>query len=237
MQPLSRVKPKAVMMAFGQDRTMAGRPKVAVLMAECIAKWADIETMLGILLTLLLDTDAKATLAMYSALESRAPQLRMLEAAAESKLSEEHFDLFAVLLLQHLKPAMRERDKLAHWCWGYSPELPEALLLLEPDEKTIMHMDALDPPAPAKIDRSKVFVVTESDLTRTINRLLTVTNRVAAFMGTVWKRNSSDQRAALLQKLSTEPEIEKALVRRRESREKPPSAPPILPEEWHSGTP
>ncbi len=232
MQPISRVRPNTVMMSFGQDTTMGLRPKIAVLIAECIVKWANIETMLGILLTLLMETDAKATLAMYAALENRAAQLRMLEAAAKSKLSQDHFDVYTVMFQQFVKPALRERDKLAHWCWGCSPEMPDALLLMEPDEKTMMHVEAIDPPAPAKFDRDKIFVLTKQDMERMDMRLLAVTNHVSFFMGSVWKRNTPKQRASILQKLSNEPEIQTALARLRASREKPQEVPPLsLPPE------
>src|SRR5258705_13051458 len=45
MQPLSRIRPNTTMMSFGLDATMVLRPQIAVSIAECIAEWADIETM------------------------------------------------------------------------------------------------------------------------------------------------------------------------------------------------
>jgi hypothetical protein len=230
MQPLSRVRPPPQFLGFGNDDTMSLRPKIAVKVAECIAKWADAESMLGMLLALLLEADAKAVLAMYSALENRSAQMRMLNAAAQSKLPVEHFDVFAALLLVYVRPAMRERDKLAHWCWGYSTELSDALLLMEPDEKTSLHVGAINPPKPIQFDRTKIFVVDEDDMTRMVQRMLYMIDRLADFTGTVWKQNTPEQRAALLQKLSTEPQIQKAVDRRKENRSKTQASPSPSPE-------
>ncbi len=42
--------------------------------------------------------------------------------------------------------------------------------------------------------------------------------------------------AEALDRLSNEPEIRKAVARRKASREKPQAEPPLLPEKWHSWT-
>jgi hypothetical protein len=57
------------------------------------------------------------------------------------------------------------------------------------------------------------------------------TDYVASFMGSVWKRNTAEQRAALFLKLSNEPELQKAVARRRESRGKRPATPPLPPQQ------
>jgi len=196
------------------------RPKVAVTIAEYIAEWANIETMMGIFVALLLDTDAKAMLAMYSALNNRTAQLRMIEAAAESKLTPDHNDIMGALMHSFVRPAMKQRDKLAHWCWGYSTELPEALLLMEPNEKMALHMGAVNPPKPVELDRTKIFVVTENDAIRMLDNLRITVDRFSIFMGTVWQSSTVQQRKALLQKLSRDPDIQKEAARRRESRNK-----------------
>ena len=43
MQPLSRVRFRADV-SLGVDDVMASRPKVTIKIAECIAKWAEIES-------------------------------------------------------------------------------------------------------------------------------------------------------------------------------------------------
>jgi hypothetical protein len=228
MQPLSRVRPGA-MCNWGAPDNMTTHPKVAVRIAECIAECADIETMLGLLLALLLDTNAKAALAMYGSVENRAVQRRMMLAAAEANLPSSHFDLLSVTLSASVSPVMKERDKLAHWIWGHSPELPEALLLTEPDEKMSLHYAAIHrkitgaPESP--FNPANIFVVKEDDLLRLASRLRKAKEHITYFMATVWKENTPQKRDEFLQKLSNEPQIREALARLHEARRKTQATP------------
>jgi hypothetical protein len=113
---------------------MTSRPAIAVKIAECIAEWADTETIIGLMLAILLDTDPDAALAIYSAVDSRSAQNKMILGAAKSKLPSEQYDLLTVTLKLAVTPVMKERDRYAHWCWAYSPEIPDALI---PDQAEI----------------------------------------------------------------------------------------------------
>src|SRR5262249_30638566 len=178
MQPLSRVRPSASTF-WGQQDTMARRPSLALKIAECIAEWAEIETTLGMFLGLLLHANPQSALAMWSSVENRTSQMRMLDAAAESQLPADHYDIIAVLQTAYIRPAMKERDKLAHWCWGYSEDLPDALILAEPSTKMAHHFRAIHiaksgagrAVVQVPDDSTSAYVVTEGDLTRTLNRL------------------------------------------------------------------
>jgi hypothetical protein len=131
MQPLSKVNRKAVT-NWGLGDAMGLRPKLAVKVAQCIANYAEIEVSLGAFLGFILHTNEKAAVAMYSGLENRSAQLRMITSAAEANLPTEHFEVISALISSILRPAMRTRDKLAHWNWGSSEQLPEALLVQRP---------------------------------------------------------------------------------------------------------
>jgi hypothetical protein len=222
MQPLSRVRPDNVNIAFGQDEVLRREPQIATKIAECIAKWADTESLLGFLLGILLDADANGALAMYGAVENRAAQLRMITAAAQIKLEPDHFAVFEALLIKIIRPAMRERDKLAHWCWGYLPDVPGLLLLMQPDEKTTIHVRHLNPPSPIIFDKSKIFVVKDEDMDRILGRIIAATDHLVDFTATVQKFNSPQLRDLLLQKLSREPQIREVLDRRKANPETPP---------------
>src|SRR5947209_18804108 len=97
MQPISHVV-KPATLRWGDEDVMTSRPKVAIRIAQCIGEYAYIESTIGIFLAALLDTESKAVLAMYSALESRAAQGRMIMAAAASKLSPSDFDLLQAVM-------------------------------------------------------------------------------------------------------------------------------------------
>src|ERR1700722_4250078 len=171
MQLLSRVHPSA-RISLGLPDTMPQRPLLAAKIAQCISELSNIETMLPVLLAFLLSADAKTALAMFGSLENRAAQLRLLNTAAEEILDEDRFDCWTVLLTKFVKPTMKERDRFAHWSWGYSRDLPDALLLAEPIEKARAQWEATSPPKLlAHIARDKVYVFSAADLDRTIGRL------------------------------------------------------------------
>jgi hypothetical protein len=220
MQPLSKVRPDFVNISFGQDVPLAREPKIAIQVAECIAKWADAESLLGFLLGLLLGADAKGVLAMYASVENRAAQMRMITAAAKEKLEPAHFAIFEALMVKIIRPAMRERDKLAHWCWGFLPEVPGMLLLMEPDEKTMMHYLHYSPPRVVVFDKSKVFVVKEGDINRILRRLIGATDQLVLFTTAVKDPGATQNQ--LLEKLRREPRIREFLDRRKESQETHP---------------
>jgi hypothetical protein len=223
MQPLNRVKP-AANVVFGEDNTMQKRPELAVLVAECITQFANLESMMGLSLALILDANQKAVLAMYSAFDSRASQMKLLKAAAESELEKKHCDIFDAVITLFVKPAMRDRDKFAHWVWGYAPELPDALLLMEPREKTPLHAAALNPPSPIQWDYSKIFVVRKDDLSRALHRFHTAIDMYGRFSSTNWKFHTTEMRAEWIDKLSNEPPICEFLDHRHRGSPQDPSS-------------
>ena len=225
MQPLSRVKPDAQSM-WGSSNTMSFRPKIAIKVAECIAEWTEIETGMAMFLGFLLHTKADTAISMLISLENRAAQLRMIDAAAKAELKPDHYDIISMLTVVHIKPAMRDRDKLAHWCWGYSPELDDALLLRSPDDK-ILHSYranelgiAAGTTASIRTNYSKVFVVREDDLTRMLGRFTDAKKWVMHAASSVWNKLDDPDRAGFLRTLANEPGVQAALIRLRESRQK-----------------
>ena len=199
---------------------MANRPQVAIKIAECIAEWANIKSMLGIFLGFLLHSKAETALNMYMALDNRAAQLRLLESAAKSELSILQFDLFEVLMDQFLRPIMKTRDKFAHWCWGHSPQLPNDLLLIQPTNSLLTHYIALHG-KPTDIDDEKVFVITG----KYVGEFLKTMRKAQAYLATLITSVGVDgtvliQDVGALDRLSNVPEFQKGLVRARAEREK-----------------
>ncbi len=121
MQPLNLVKPVQTT-EWGNHSVMAMRPSVAVKVAQYIAQWAEIVVMLGMFLAFLLHAHEAAVLAMYSALDNRAAQLRMISSAAAASLPQSHVDVISELMTSQIRPAMKHRDKFVHWCWGFTDE-------------------------------------------------------------------------------------------------------------------
>jgi hypothetical protein len=217
MQPLSRVKSDAI--TNWGDPPMAVRPALAVKVAHCIAQWSEIEVLLGAFLALLLHANERAALAMYSGLENRSAQLRLILAAAEASLPDQHFRVISALLSALVRPAMRERDRLAHWMWGFSEQLPDALLIARPSYNLKSLMEALrrqrgdrsSLDVPSSFD--EIFVVRDADLERIEARGLALKNHLRSAMATVWELNTAQQRVSNLQQLSNVAEIRAALDR------------------------
>jgi hypothetical protein len=229
MQPLSKVRKNATV-KFGTNDVMAKCPTLAVKIAECITTWTNIESFFGVFLGLALHSKPNTTLKMYMALENRAAQLRLIESIAQSELSIEQFDVFAIVMEKYLRPAMKHRDKLAHWCWGHSPDLPNDLLLMSPDEALLAHFEALHK-GRADMDDNKIFVVTEKYLAR-LSRDMRVAGGFFAILmkaiGPIGTRIPQDMTA--LDRLSSHSGIATHLVARRKRRETPLATPLPPPE-------
>jgi hypothetical protein len=240
MQLLSRVKPDTTT-EWGKPDTMARRPKLAVKIAHAIAQWSENEILLGGFLAFLLHANQKAALAMYSGLENRSAQLRLLTAAAEATLPADHFQAVAALLTCIVRPAMKERDRLAHWSWGYSDDLPDALMMAEPSYNLKSLMVALDlqhrvKPQDVPTSFDKIFVVRDADLEGILQRGLDARNHVRLAMASVWwDHNSPQERAEHLRQLSNVPAIRAALNRQAEARQKPKATHPPSAQQDQSG--
>lgn len=216
MQPLSRVRPDAPV-AFDQPTTMVSQPQIAILIAQCIAEWSETELALGLFLAYLLGADTPAAVSMYSAVDNRAAQLRMIEAAAERKLPPAHHEIFQALMLSVIRPAMRERDRLAHWCWASTPEIPDALLIVNPQENLWQRSQLGGEMQPDfdPMKRDHMYVVKQADLERTLMRIREAKTFSLNLGATVWSFTRPSTRAEVLRKLSNEPRVQQAVLRLR----------------------
>jgi hypothetical protein len=224
MQPLSRVK-DIRFTNWGQSHAMILRPSISSKVAQYIAHWAEIETRLGMFLALLLHANEQAILAMYMGVENRAAQLRMINSAAEAVLPKEHNDVISIFLTTEITPAQKYRDKLAHWCWGYSDELPDSLLIRHPrfhiaDVAKSLKSQASHGIADVPADHTEIFVVREPDMDRSLSDLAETETSLRMAMATVWDHNSPLEHAEYLQKLSNTPRIRAGLERLNAGRQK-----------------
>ena len=204
---------------------MSKRPELAAKVAQCISQWSEVEIHLGAFLGLLLHANQKAAVAMYAGLENRSAQIRLITLAAEASLPLEHFDVISALIQKVIRPAMRERDRLAHWTWGYSQDVPDALLISEPARTLMSLMRALkEQPGidyaavPSAFDQ--IFVIRESDLDGILKRSTEAKYYVRLAMATVWEANRQQERDLHLRELSNVPRIREGLDRLARDRQK-----------------
>jgi hypothetical protein len=218
-QPLRSVRRNAT--AVGDPAALRRYPALAADLGEIIALWSRIESTLGIALAMMLKAGVRVSVAMYGAILSSQAQMDALEAAARVTLGPEDFRLFGAVLTL-VKRAGSKRHKLAHWLWGYSPEITDALLLIDPDavlEFSAGHSEFLKAIEEGdfaaqrlRLDLSRVFVYRKRDFDEILDEMHNVdkTTRTFAVL-------ANDPSAAAQQRtqLLAEPQIQEALRRSR----------------------
>jgi hypothetical protein len=227
-QPLSRVAPKSGM-TIASD-ALAQRPQLATLMAEVISAWSYTEAILGNFLAKMLGVSAPVGIAMYSALDTFRPQMRALDAAANTAFPAEDKELYSATMTV-IRRAAKGRHTFAHNVWGICNDLPDALLLVEASalwEWTPKYTEWAEgirndtqltiPVAPFvnEFDNSRVFVYQAEDFLEAISRI-----RKAAYYVTLLAQLLPSVPAvavAIRHLLCNEPEIRSALERNSRSR-------------------
>jgi hypothetical protein len=106
-------------------------PELAALIAEAIGRCAAIEAGIGDILIRILHADTKPAFAMFTSLMDTSARRTLVEAAAKAGLSDSDFATFKIVS-SITKVQIDARNKFAHWIWGYSPQVPNALLLADP---------------------------------------------------------------------------------------------------------
>lgn len=131
-QPLSRVRSDAT--AFWGPHAFIERPVHAVSVVRTIAHWAEVEAILGTVLTNMLSAHAGPVAAVYSRINGNVARNAAIEGAASVVFSGLRLDFFNAALVAIRKLGSKRND-FAHWLWGYSPEIPDGLLLLDPKDE------------------------------------------------------------------------------------------------------
>jgi len=134
-QPLSKVLPRAAPV-FG-NHAVAARADLAELGALAFAAinaYSDADNAVGEIFTTLLHADYHVGLRIYQSFKSGAQQLNALNIAAQEALSQTDQDLLSAALIP-FKSARKRRNEIAHHVWGCDPNLPDAILSVDPKDK------------------------------------------------------------------------------------------------------
>ena len=136
-QPLSKVRPNILDSEIALDRTSVevAEPSLLALGARQVATWSKLEITRTQMLALFLDWDFERVYAMFGELTGGRQRKDVIEAAVlsacDSNRQDPRFLMFA-RTFRALEPVEKRRNEFAHWLWGVSPVLPDALLLAEP---------------------------------------------------------------------------------------------------------
>lgn len=150
--PISRVMPNAnIIIGNAGHRALSERKELAVLAMEAIGSSSNVENFLLHLFMTLFGGDKAMAARIYLALDVQRAKTQALNEAVSSVANEKIRDLInAVIGLS--KTTKKSRDDLAHHIWGISPQLPDALLLLDP-KATLTE----------RLNRDEVYVWTAQD--------------------------------------------------------------------------
>jgi hypothetical protein len=135
-QPLPAVRADASIMI--ENNTLADRPELAAKIMHVISLWSSIESAFATLLCYLLGADLEIGVGMYQSLISSEAKRAALDGAAKQALSPEDYTLFRAVV-KVVKPSRERRNDFAHHLWGHSPQLPDAVLLVDPKFSFDMH--------------------------------------------------------------------------------------------------
>lgn len=205
-QPLSRVNPNAgVIIGNAGDRPLARHPDLAVLALEAIASWSNVEAFLLRLFIQLLGGNESLAASVYLSLEGQSAKTGAIRAASAKALEtrpQEANVLDAVLALA--KTNEKDRNKLAHWTWGESPAIPDAVLLVNP-RATLNDLDF-----------SEIYVYRAQDF----QSIIQSNDRLCGFglsLKFVLSGHVANHDGSLLNRLAAEPEIAERLARQAQT--------------------
>jgi hypothetical protein len=221
--PLSQVKPDAHI-DMG-PYAMFARPKLAALVSATIAHWSYIETTKAEILGRLLGRQKSVGIALYLAVRSPTAQRAILDDAVAECMQPVDRPLYAAVM-KAVAASQRRRNEFAHHLWGYSDDLPNALLLVDNKtslsfERSLLEHNAgrLHEPAwtayPA-YDLSQVIVFTEDDLEQSAMEA----GQAAEWVYLLLTVASRFEHERARQELFAEPRIQQFL--RSQSSENPP---------------
>lgn len=208
MNPLLRVKPDHGGVGVGAV-SLSAVPALAAKVAESIATCADIENGLGLILISLLGPSSRAPIKMYRSV-GRTAQISMIRIVAEGAIPPDEYDVLTIVLNKVVSPALKQRDKFAHWIWARVGNLPNDLLLIDPDkfaEWDHGRMNGEVRPFPLE----HAYVVTPKFVDQQISSMKLAHKYTGRLSAILWRRNTPEKRAELLAKLAGEPLIKAPL--------------------------
>lgn len=98
---------------------------------QVISEWSIMESFFSSTVMAMLRSDSGPAASIFTSLSSETAKLDAIRAIAGETLTEEE-RLLIEFLLKLRKTAARDRNRIAHWVWGYSTCISDALLLGDP---------------------------------------------------------------------------------------------------------
>lgn len=232
-QPLSRVRPNAAVYATPDALRM--RPNLSCFVAEIIARWAYVEANLRTILSYLLRAEAAPVAAMLNSISSATAQMDMIGAAGRAKLHDPELETFEAVL-KIARTAAKKRNAIAHHVWGITHDLPDALLLIDPEAYSDLFVEIQEILANPhqhqwvilQTDNARTSVYRENDFVELIDELSVVSRCTTFLINYLNPQHAA--RDQMYRLLCSEPLIGAALSTLRNSRQPRPMPSPPDPQ-------
>jgi hypothetical protein len=148
------------------------RPKFAAAICHCISLWSYVDNEIGGLFGILLGTNSPGAYRVFLALHRWANQRQALRAAADGVLSGNELATYKALLTEY-GSMEKQRNELAHGCFGICPDDEELLFVINVEHHVLWQADiiprlaSLQPiPDPHQGLKDKMYVYRLDDLNR-----------------------------------------------------------------------
>lgn len=114
---------------------LAARPKAAVLIAQCIATWSEVELQTGRLLATMMGVPFEPATALYLSLANQREKRRCLDPVARYVFfNEEHYKLYDIVMrVRH--SAEKQRIDLAHGLFGIASGDPDGVIWIDSSDR------------------------------------------------------------------------------------------------------
>lgn len=129
-QPLHQITDQEPVVFIGPE-TFERRPMLATYVAQVIAGWAQVEISLACVLAHYDNADIENSVDTYLNTKGFMAQAEILNKTARAALTPENYDLYEATI-KFINSNYQIRNDMAHWTWGVTDLLPEALIIIEP---------------------------------------------------------------------------------------------------------
>jgi hypothetical protein len=191
-------------------------PQLSAAIGNCIAIWSYADNEMGNLFGLLLGTRSDAALEVFLSLRRFSNQQEALSAAARHTLKDAVLTAFNALLFVY-RSLEKERNDLAHGCFGACPQDPTILFWIHVKDHVWVQTEVLSKESRREIDgdrharlKEKMFVYRLSDLENLYQRMEEFWWAAFYFNGYL-REPSNTGRLAEFHRLCTFPQIQNAI--------------------------
>jgi hypothetical protein len=140
-QRLVNVKQDAKDVAFGNlDGPGRHRPELAQLAAQVISEWSLLDTYFSGLFVAMIGANPRPGASVYANFTATLTQAQAMRTVGKLALDAVLYDMLEILLELYRKRGT-ERNRIGHWVWGHTPDLPDKVLLVEPSHFAVYHAE------------------------------------------------------------------------------------------------